>query len=470
MNEPVRLRATAQAIDVSLPLSLVLKNALDFSQLGRHREAEELVRAALLAAPSDPDCLHLAGVLAFEKGDLREASVLMERAVAQRPDTVLYRRNICSLYERLGRYEEAVAAGLHAIRLDPYDLPTLHNLAVVNQRLLRLDDAVAYARRAIALDPSAAAPHLALAELLLMRGEMEEGFEEYEWRFRVPEAGTSLPDTDRPQWNGTRLADGPLLLIADQGFGDVLQFLRYLPWAAERCPRLMLACGPALRRLMEHLHPELPIFDRWAQCPSFAAFCPLSGLPRLHGTRLDTIPASIPYVTTDPTETAAWERRLQAMLPRGYVRVGIVWSGRAHPPNRSLRLSRLAPIGMLDGISLVSLQMGGAHEEVSGYYGRAPLLALGREIADFSDTAAIIANLDLVVTVDTAVAHLAGAMGKPVWIMLPYSPDWRWLLGRADTPWYPTACLFRQPAPGQWEPVVARIAARLEAGQTIRAT
>jgi hypothetical protein len=158
------------------------------------------------------------------------------------------------------------------------------------------------------------------------------------------------------------------------------------------------------------------------------------------------------------------------MLPHGYRRIGIVWSGRERPPNRSASLSVLAPIAALEGISLVSLQMGRAQDEVAGYFGRAPLLGLGHEIADFTDTAAILANLDLVVTIDTAVAHLAGAMGKPAWIMLPYSPDWRWLLEREDSPWYPTARLFRQPAPGQWEPVVTCIATALGAGQAMRAT
>ncbi len=343
-------------------------------------------------------------------------------------------------------------------------------MAVVNQRLLRLDYAIGYARRSIALNPSSASPHLALAELLLLRGAMEEGLEEYEWRFRVPDANSVLPNTDRPQWNGEPMGDGKLLLIADQGFGDVLQFLRYLPWVASRCPRVVLACGPELRRLIEHNHPDVPVLDRWDACPPFAAFCPLSGLPRLRATRLETIPAAVPYIVPEPAKVAAWADRLQAMLPRGYRRIGLVWSGRAHPPNRSLRLSALAPLAALEGISLVSLQIGKAAEEVADYFGCAPLLGLGHEIGDFTDTAAIVANLDLLVTIDTAAAHLAGAMGRPVWIMLPYSPDWRWLLDRADSPWYPTARLFRQPAPGRWEPVVACIAGALDGGHATRAT
>jgi Tfp pilus assembly protein PilF len=470
MSEPARLLAPAPSVEVKLSLAQVLRLAQESGQAGRHDDAEELLRAALRAAPRDPDVLHLTGIAAFQRGGLAEAAELIEQAIAARPDASLYLRNICSIHERLGRYDEAVAAGVRAVQLDPFDSRAMHNLSVAHQRLLRLDEAIGYARRAIALDPASASPHLALAELLLLRGEMAEGLAEYEWRFRVPGAGRHLPDTDRPQWDGAPLADGGLLLIADQGFGDVLQFLRYLPWVTERCPRRVLACGPELRRLIEHNHPDLPVFDRWDACPSFAAFCPLSGLPRLHETRLATIPAETPYVTAEPVKSAAWAARLRTMLPRGYRRVGIVWSGRAHPPNRSASLAALAPIAALDGISLVSLQMGRAQDEVAGYFGRAPLLGLGHQIADFTDTAAILANLDLVITIDTAIAHLAGAMGKPVWIMLPYSPDWRWLLDREASPWYPTARLFRQPAPGQWEPVVACIATALGAGQLMRAT
>ncbi|MBN9561502.1 MAG: tetratricopeptide repeat protein [Alphaproteobacteria bacterium] len=470
MSEPARLRSSAPAVEVKLPLTQVLKIAQEYVNSGRIQDAQELLRAAIRAAPRDPEALHQAGIVAFQKGELEHAAELIELAIAVRPDASLYLRNICSIYERLGRYDEAVAAGARAVQLDPLDSNAMHNLSVVHQRLLRLDEALGYARRAITLDPASASPHLALAELLLLRGEMAEGLAEYEWRFRVPEARRHLPDIDRPQWDGAPLPEGSLLLIADQGFGDVLQFLRYLPWVAERCPRLVLACGPELRRLVEHNYPDLPVFDRWDARPSFAAFCPLSGLPRLHATRLATIPAKIPYIAAEPIKASAWSARLQTMLPHGYRRVGIVWSGREHPPNRSISLASLAPIAALEDICLVSLQMARAQDEVAGYFGCAPLLALGHEIADFTDTAAILANLDLVVTIDTAVAHLAGAMGKPAWIMLPYSPDWRWLLEREDSPWYPTARLFRQPAPGQWEPVVACIATALSAGQAMRAT
>ena len=461
MSEPIPLNAAPPQHQVRLPLAQVLALAGDCQQAGRQDHAVSLLDAALKAAPRDPDALHLADIAAYYSGELAQAADHIGRATTERPLSAVYFRDLCSIYERLGRYEEAVAAGERALQLDPFDALALHNLSVVNQRLLRLDAAIGYARRAVRMDPHSAKPHLGLAELLLLQGAMEEGFEEYEWRFRVPEAGPLLPQTDRPQWDGQPITDGTLLLIADQGFGDVLQFVRYLPWAASRCADLVLACAPELHRLIRHNYSGIATFECWNKCPPFAVYCPLSGLPRLHGTRPETIPAAIPYLLPEPAATKAWAERLRIMLPRNHRRVGIVWSGRAHPPGRSTSLAALAPLAAIEGVSLVSLQMGDAQAEVGDYFGDAPLLHLGHELADFSDTAAVLANLDLLVTIDTAVAHLAGALGKPVWVMLPYSPDWRWLLDRADSPWYPTARLFRQPAPRRWEFVVAEVAAAL---------
>ncbi len=255
-----------------------------------------------------------------------------------------------------------------------------------------------------------------------------------------------------------------MLLIADQGYGDVIQFARYLPWAAARCSDIAIACSSELQPVVAQLSGTGVIFDHWRRAPDFTAFCAFSSLPRLAGTRLPTIPAATPYLHAGEAKLAAWTKRLSAMLPRGYRRIGIAWAGRPTHRNdlrRSARLSAFAPLAAMPGIALVSLQKGPAQAEIGRYWGRAPLLNLGPELADFADTMAVIACLELVVTVDTSVAHLAGAMGKKVWIMLPFAPDWRWLLGRADSPWYPTARLFRQSAGRGWDRVIAGIAEEL---------
>lgn len=223
----------------------------------------------------------------------------------------------------------------------------------------------------------------------------------------------------------------------------------------------MLVCRPALQRLIQHNYPSLRLFRHWTECPEFHAFCALSGLPRLHGTSVETIPAEIPYLAAVASDAAAWKGRLDRFLPASPRRIGIVWAGRPQPPNRSIGLKTLAPLCALDDVALISLQAGPAQDEVGAYYGQAPMVSVGNDLRDFMDTAAVIDGLDLVITIDTAVAHLAGAMGKPVWVILPYSPDWRWLLHRNDSPWYPTARLFRQPAPQQWGPVLMLVAEEL---------
>jgi Flp pilus assembly protein TadD len=449
---------------VPVPLDELLKVAGELSEKGRLPEAERILDHILSAAPDEPLALHEKGVVLYRMGRHAAAAERIERAVSLAPEATLFRRNLCPIYERLGRYDDALRVGHEALDRALDDLQTLHNLALTHYRKLELDQSIACARRALALDPAAPGPHFQLAESLLLRGEFAEGLEEYEWRYRIAGAPKLLPSTNRRQWDGAPLADATLLLIADQGFGDTVQFCRYIPWVRARCPRVVVVADPLMHPVIRQIDPALELVGRWDRCPPFAAYCPLSGLPRLHGTGLDTIPGKVPYLRADPARTEAWRARLFDLLERGTRRIGIVWAGRPthnNDLNRSMGLSAFAPIAALDGISLVSLQKGPARSAVADYFGRAALLNLGAEIVDFVDTMAIIENLDLVVTVDTAVAHFAGAIGKPVWILLPYAPDWRWLLERSDSPWYPTARLFRQPSPGDWDSVVRRVAAAL---------
>lgn len=463
MTEPASASPAASAPEERAAALLALANRHE--QEGRFDEADEVLDGILSATPEEPGALHQKGIVAFRRGRAAAAAALMERSIALAPGAALYRRNICEVYRALGRFDDALAAGERAVALDPRDPHCRHNLGIVHYDRLELDAAIGCAEAALAIDPDFAGGHFGIAEASLLRGDFARGWEEYEWRNRLAGVPPLMPPSDRPQWDGRPLGRGNnLLLIADQGYGDVIQFARYIPWAAKHSPDIVVACSRELQPVVAQQPGAGPVFDHWQRTPDFAAYCPLSGLPRLAGTGLDTIPAALPYLYAGEAKFAHWAERLWAMLPRGSRRIGIVWAGRPTHRNdlrRSTRLAALAPLMELPQTAFVSLQKGPAQAEIGQYWGRAPLLNLGPEIRDFADTMAVVECLDLVVTVDTAVGHLAGAMGKPVWIMLPYAPDWRWLLGRSDSPWYPTARLFRQSAARRWEPVVADIAAAL---------
>ena len=443
------------------PIARLMQLAAEHEAAGRLAEADSVLRHVIAEAGDHPPALHLRGIVAFKMNRLDEAARLMERSLALAPAEAVYHRNLCEVYRVLGRLDEALVAGRRAAALAPDDLHCHHNLGVLHYHRLELDEAIASGERAMALSPDFAGGHFGIAEASLLRGDFERGWEEYEWRFKLANTPALLPPTERPQWDGSPITDGTLLLIADQGYGDVIQFSRYIPWAAERCSQLAVACSSELHPVIAQQAGISLLFDQWERAPEFAAYCPLSGLPRLAGTRLDTIPAEIPYVRADPARSALWAERLGDLLPRGYRRIGIVWAGRPthhNDRNRSSTLATFAPLTEIPGIALVSLQKGQTQAQIGGYWGRAPLVNLGPELRDFGDTMAVLECLERVIAVDTAVVHLAGAMGKEAWVMLPYAPDWRWLLDRTDSPWYPTLRLFRQGPDRSWDAVMRRIA------------
>jgi tetratricopeptide (TPR) repeat protein len=449
---------------VELPLEIVLAMAAQLQQRGQTIESERLADHVLANFPRQPEALHLKGLAAAADGRHAQAASLIEAAITHGLDQALYHRNLSAIYERLGRLNDAVSAGQRAVALDPTDAQSYHNLTVAHARLLQLDESIACARTALSLNPALPGAHLALAEALLLRGEFAEGWREYEWRFRIAGAAQPMPPTDRTAWDGLPMTDGALLLVADQGFGDVFQFSRYLPWVAARCPDMVIVCDADMQAFLAQLAPRARLISGWTDWPPYAAWAVLSGLPFLHGTTLENLPAPSPYLRADPVLLAHWRARLDQLAPAAHRRVGLVWAGgpaHGNDRNRSMKLAQLAPLFDGPGVIFVSLQKGPAAAEAGTCFGRAPLLNLAAEVNSFTDTAAIIAALDQVITVDTAVAHLAGALGQTTWLMLPFAPDWRWLLGRADSPWYPKMRLFRQLGPGDWASVVKDIKAVL---------
>jgi tetratricopeptide (TPR) repeat protein len=456
-------RATEMMVPV--PMAELFMIAARQERTGSLEEANRLLGYMLAVAPNQPDALHMSGIIAFRQGRQEEALAKMEQAIAHGVDIALYLRNICEVYRTLNRLDEAVVAAKRAVALAPSDPLCLHNLAVIHYERVEIDESIQCAERALLMSPDLPGAHFARAEALLIKGDWALGWEEYEWRFRIADAAKLMPTTDKPQWDGKPFTDGALLLVADQGFGDVIQFCRYIPWVLERCPNAVIACSPEMVPVLRHFLPEDRIFFRWESCPPYKAFAALSGLPRLHGTRIDNMLAPIPYLHADPARVATWAERLRRLAPHSHRKVGIVWAGRPTHNNdrrRSSKLADFSPLAALPGVALVSLQKGPSADQAGGYFGRAPLINIGAEVRNYNDTMALLECLDLVVTVDTSVGHLAAAMGKPVWILLATSPDWRWLLQRDDTPWYPTVRLFRQTVPRQWSDVFQRVAAALK--------
>ncbi len=459
--EPIPPPSTATTGLVPVPIGELFTLAADCERSGKLQQADSLLNRMLTAMPNQPDSLHLAGIVAFRLGRIEQALDLMQKAIRFGVDTPLYLRNICEVYRTLGRLDEALETASRAVELSPSDPLCLHNLAIIHYERLEIDESIACAERALLMNDRLPGAHFELAEALLLQGKWDRGWEEYEWRFRIASAAPLMPPTDKPQWQGESFSDDTLLLVADQGFGDVIQFCRYIPWVAERCPNIAVACAAEVAPLLAQIHPNLHLFQKWEEAPPYRAFAALSGLPRLHGTRIDNTPAPSPYLHALPAKVATWKDRLDRLIPRGFKRIGIVWAGRPTHNNdrrRSATLATFAPLFNLSRVALVSLQKGPSSDQTGKYFGRAPLINLGAEIADYDDTMAIMENLDIVVTVDTSVGHLAAALGRPVWILLATAPDWRWLLERSDTPWYPTVRLFRQTVARQWTDVMQQVA------------
>jgi len=275
-----------------------------------------------------------------------------------------------------------------------------------------------------------------------------------------------MPAMTSAHWNGMRIPTGRLLLVGDQGYGDTIQFARYIKMASERVQDVILGCSQEMGPLLANIPGVAQYCHRWNDVPGHAVHCRLSSLPYIFGTTPDTIPSGVPYLKAAPEKVAAWRERLDATLPPGLKRIGLAWTGRPTHPNdrrRSVRLSRLLPLTQAGPAAFVSLQkpMPEADKEtIPSFHGMADF---SEQLTDFGETAALMENLDMVITVDTSMGHLAGALAKKVWIMIPKAADWRWQLERSDTPWYPTARLFRQDKPGEWDKVLDEICAALAA-------
>ena len=443
------------------PWLAALREAEALGKDKRYAEAEAICSRLLGEIPDLPGALGLLGGLRAQQGDVETAIGLIERAVARHPNAIAWHDALCALYRIVHRLDEAVASGRRAVQGQPENARFLFNLGRAHQDRGEDDLALTFFLAALARQPDDPESHLAVGQILLARGEMRPGWIEYEWRNRLEMAKGRLPGIRAPVWNGMKMPAGRILLIADQGFGDAMQFVRYVPRVREYCDEVLLACSRELVGMFEKVEGVGRCFQRWQDVPGFSAWALLSSLPFIFGTDMDTIPSAIPYLAPDPARAALWRDRFASVLPAGGLRIGIVWAGRPTHPNdrrRSVPLDRLLPLAAIPGVRLVSLQVPVPEAERQRVAEHPDLLDLSAELTDFAETAAIMRNLDLVVSIDSAVAHLAGALDVPIWVLMPRPADWRWMLDRTDTPWYPSMRLFRQPRPGAWDEVFAAVA------------
>jgi len=450
----------AAALNPALPelhnnLGVILED------LGRHEQAVQSYRDALAQRPDYCEASCNMGNALMRLGRCREALESYRGAIAIDPGYTDAHYNLGNALRAQGDWREAVQCYRRLLTLKLDHLSGWVNLGGSLHALNQFDEAIEAQRRALKLDAGSVDAHWNLALALLATGEYREGWREYQWRLRDPAAGFARTFAGRGMWDGSPLAGRTLLLRAEQGYGDAIQFFRYARLLARQGEKVVLECRPELLALFASQGGELRFFAAGEEPPPFDTFAYLLSLPHLLGTTLADLPAPTPYLRGDAALSAKWRER----MPRGgTLKVGVVWAGSAGYKNdryRSLPAERLAPLAALPGVELYSLQLGEAAGELAALGGAGAVCDLSGSLRDFADTAAVIENLDLVLSVDTAVAHLAGAMGKRVLVMLPFSCDWRWLSGRSDSPWYPTMRLYRQQPGEGWGGVLAAIAGDL---------
>jgi len=422
---------------------------------GRHSQAIKLLDKAALLAPDDATVLAALGESLLDEGSLEAALAVLRRASVLAPDNASVCRHLGRVMHRMARYEEAFAVVEQGLKKSPEDADLILLSGQILIGLQRLADAKQCLSKAEEIMPEDPWPHLGIALIHFLQGELLEGFAAYRWRKKLPEC---LPRKySQPYWWGGDAVGKTILVYAEQGLGDVLHFARYLPLLVGKGARVLLICDPILHPLLRGIEGVTLVQANVR--PEFDCHVSLLDLPDLFGTRLDTIPAAIPYLH------APQNRHLPPPAPGCRLRIGIVWAGNPkhnNSRNRDCAVEQFLPLAGHRGVEMFGLQLGEPGTALAACGGDILIKPLGAHLRDMGVTAAVMAELDLIITVDTAAAHLAGALGRHTWLLLPYSPDWRWMLGRDDTPWYPGMRLFRQPQPSDWDSVFAKVAQALD--------
>ena len=446
----------------NISIEEAIKFAVEKHRQGKLSEAEVIYKLLLSKQPNNPNILHLYGLILHQLGKSEIAEEKIKEAIKFKSDEAIFYSNLGLVNDALGKEEEAEKNYLKAFTLES-DFENAYiahfNLGVYYKNKGEFSKALHHYKKSIGLNESFAESHWNNSLLLLLLGNFNEGWKEYEYRF-TKQNPVDKRVFNKPRWDGSNISGKKLLIVYEQGFGDAIQFIRYIPLIKDKGIDIFLECKremielfkriPEVDEIIEKKENEVPEID-------FDYYIHIMSLPMLFNTDLTTIPCKIPYLKTDENKDCYFKNKLG---DKGF-KIGICWSGNSKNPNDSERSINFESFKFLTNffeVKLVSLQKGKASKELNDER----VIDFTNELNNFSDTASLIKNLDLIISVDTAVAHLAGALGKPTWLLLPIIPDWRWLLGRKDTPWYPTIRLFRQQNKGEWEDVFNRVKKELK--------
>lgn len=447
-------RGATRAEDIQWLLGV----ALQHHQQGRVVHAAAIYRMILDEQPDNAIARQYMGVIAHQNGDPSEAIRLIERAILDQPAIPDFHNNLGLVFQSQGDLARAIDCYRRAIELDAVYVEAYCNLGLALQADGRARESIPYFEQATRMKPDFAQAHWNLSISFLTTGDFERGWPEYEWRLKTP----GLADTEKrfaqPFWQGERLEGKTLLLHAEQGFGDSIQFIRYAPLIARRGGRVVVECRPGLKRLFETVPGIAQVVDRGEPLPAFDVHCAQLSLPSRFDASNGNIPADVPYLFVERSLSAHWRARMPDT--GGKPGIGLAWAGNpdhSNDRNRSISPDCFSMLAADGGAAFFSLQKSGGGSRAPPPAPMAGVCDLMGQVEDFADVAALIAHLDLVISVDTSTAHLAGALGKPVWVLLPYAADWRWQQGRDDSPWYPSMRLFRQRRRGDWDEVLRRV-------------
>ncbi|XWK91332.1 MAG: tetratricopeptide repeat-containing glycosyltransferase family protein [Phormidium sp.] len=432
--------------------------AIAFHQLDKLEEAIAYYQEFLKFNANDPIAWNNLGNALQRQGKFAEAIDCYQKSLSLDGNNALTYNNLGTAFNSQGNLAAALACFEQGLILEANNAESHYNLATFYQEQRFYEKALACCDRAIEIEPNYADAYWSRSLILLRLGDFKRGFLEYEWRWRRKENKPRI--LSKPIWDGSNLTGKTILLQAEQGMGDLIQFIRYVPLLVKLGGCVVVECHPPLVRLLKSVADIEKVVAIGETLPEFDVYIPLLSLPRILGTTLETIPAEIPYLK--PVESLSLKAE---MPPSNCLKVGLVWAGNPEHPSdrqRSTSLDNFLPLFNLKHITFYSLQKGAKSAEINEITCPVNLLDLSNKINDFADTSAVISQVDLVITVDTSVAHLAGALGKRVWVLLCYNADWRWMTEREDSPWYPTMRLFRQNRSGDWQELIERLARSLQ--------